>query len=189
MLRYNKSTDKEGIGMILRILMRIFHFFKAIHLVWKYGPDVIFDSLTDLLGREVFLITAEKEIARAKRYGYVFSLVLVDIDNLKEVNDKHGHSEGDELIMNTAKFLELCCRESDYVFRYGGDEFIILLTNTDKKGVIVFEEELGKKLKKNEGFSFSFGSSTWDGQGIKNLIQIADTRMYRQKKERKEGKC
>jgi len=162
---------------------------KAVYLIWKYGPDIMFDGLTNFFGRAIFNVIAEKEIARAKRYNFIFSIVFVDIDNLKEVNDKKGHLEEDEVIIRTARFLESCCRESDSVFKYGGDEFVLILTNTDNVGRKIFEKGLSKRLEENNSFSFSFGGSTWkEGLSIEDIIQASDAKMYLQKEARKKGK-
>jgi len=168
--------------------MKIISSLKAVYLVCRYGPDIVFDSLTKLLGREVFQKMTKKEIARAKRYNSTLSLVFVDIDNLKKVNDIKGHIEGDNVIIVTAKFLESCCRKSDYVFRYGGDEFIILLTNTDSVGRTSFEELLKGRLKENSNLLFSFGGSTWNGENSEEFIEKADAEMYQQKKQKREKK-
>ena len=167
---------------------KIRNFFKAICLILKYGSDIVFDSLTKLLGREIFQKMIRKEITRAKRYNSTLSLVFVDIDNLKKVNDIKGHIEGDKVIIVTARFLESCCRESDYVFRYGGDEFIILLTNTDSVGRTSFEELLKGRLKENSNLLFSFGGSTWNGENSEEFIEKADAEMYQQKKQKREKK-
>ena len=167
---------------------KIRNFFKAICLILKYGSDIVFDSLTKLLGREIFQKMIRKEITRAKRYNSTLSLVFVDIDNLKKVNDIKGHIEGDKVIIGTARFLESCCRKSDYVFRYGGDEFIILLTNTDSVERTSFEELLKGRLKESSNLLFSFGGSTWNGESSEEFIQKADVKMYQQKRRKKRNK-
>ena len=163
------------------MIKNTFDFFRAVILIRKYGSQIVFDSLTGLLTRSAFQVTIAKEVARARRHGSIFSLVFVDVDNLKQVNDQQGHLAGDKLIQQVAQLLESCCRGSDYVFRYGGDEFIMLLPETNNAGVTKFEELLEERLE-GSSFSFSFGSSTWqDKTKPEKMIQLADVKMYERK--------
>ncbi len=89
------------------------------------------DTLTGLPNRRAFLDTVEKEIIQMKRDGQPSCLLLIDIDHFKEINDEHGHPIGDGLLKDFARFLKSHLREADAVARWGGEEFIVLLHNTD----------------------------------------------------------
>ena len=169
---------------------KITNFFTGLYLINKYGSKAIaeglIDPLTQVFSRVLFDKIAKKEIARAERYNNPLSLAFIDIDNLKKINDKKGHLAGDKVILETAKILKKTSRESDIIFRYGGDEFIILLPETNEIGAKEFEERLGNELKQATFCQFSFGISTWKkGIKLRNLINEADKNMLEKKKENK----
>ncbi len=172
-------------------IKKITNFFTGLYLINKYGSKTIaqglIDPLTQVFSRVLFEKIAKKEIDRAERYSNSLSLAFIDIDNLKKINDKKGHLAGDKVILETAKILKKTSRKSDTVFRYGGDEFIILLPETDKTGAKELEERLRDELKQATFCQFSFGVSTWEkGTKLKNLINQADKNMLKKKKENKK---
>jgi diguanylate cyclase (GGDEF)-like protein len=88
------------------------------------------DELTGLLNMRAFNTILDKEIASAARYGHPYTVLMIDIDGLKQVNDRHGHAAGSRLVRNVADALKNCTRTSDVLARYGGDEFIVLMPQT-----------------------------------------------------------
>ena len=90
------------------------------------------DRLTGLYNRHYFNDVIRRELARSRRHGMAISVLLVDVDRFKEINDVRGHQIGDEVLQFVANYLTACVRESDLVFRWGGDEFLILLTQADE---------------------------------------------------------
>ncbi len=152
--------------------------------------NAITDPLTGLYNRRMFSESLEKEMTRARRYGHPVALVLLDLHRFKEVNDKHGHPKGDEVLRVAAKTLRKSMRSSDSAFRIGGDEFALLLPQTDAPQAIalsrrvesVFEEEI-RALQLSVGVSMDHGLATYpqDGEQCEILIRIADERLYRLK--------
>ena len=94
------------------------------------------DELTKLPNRRAFIRTLEDEVARVQRYGYPLSLALLDLDHFKQINDRHGHSAGDEVLRCFSQAALSAFRHHDMLARYGGEEFAILLPNTDIKGAL-----------------------------------------------------
>ena len=90
----------------------------------------ITDPLTGLLNRRKFEEVLENEVARARRYGPL-SLLMIDLNFFKQVNDRHGHQAGDEMLKSVAQLLKRCCRETDACARLGGDEFAVILPHSD----------------------------------------------------------
>lgn len=105
------------------------------------------DSLTGLWNRKAFDEFLSLQTAIARRYGLPCSMLLVDVDHFKAINDTHGHLAGDAALCAVAGLLKTGSRESDYVARYGGDEFAILLPQTDSGGALVLAERIRSRLE------------------------------------------
>src|ERR1700704_5814615 len=156
----------------------------------KLQLNAVTDPLTDLYNRRLFAETFEKELNRARRYGQPLGLVMLDLHRFKEVNDKHGHPRGDEVLRAAAATLKKALRTSDSAFRIGGDEFALLLPQTDAEQALalsrrvetVFAEML-QPLQLTVGVSMDHGVATFpqDGEQAEQLIRVADERLYRLK--------
>jgi diguanylate cyclase (GGDEF)-like protein len=105
------------------------------------------DGLTKLFNRRYIEETLEKEFNRARRYQGKLSAILTDIDFFKKVNDTHGHLAGDDVLRAVAQRLEACLRNTDIVGRYGGEEFLIILPETDLAGATILAERLRQAIK------------------------------------------
>lgn len=108
------------------------------HIEGRLREYAIRDTLTDLFNRRHLIEIADGELARARRDGTPLSLVIVDIDNFKQINDKLGHDVGDRVLIHVGELFEGCCRASDTVARWGGEEFLFLLPNTEKEAALEF---------------------------------------------------
>src|SRR4029077_19395511 len=156
----------------------------------KLQLNAVTDPLTDLYNRRLFAETFEKELNRARRYVQPLGLVMLDLHRFKEVNDKHGHPRGDEVLRAAAATLKKALRDSDCAFRIGGDEFAVLLPQTDAEQALtlsrrietVFAETL-QPLQLSVGVSMDHGVATFpqDGEQADQLIRVADERLYRLK--------
>lgn len=152
--------------------------------------NAVTDPLTGLYNRRLFAETFEKELNRARRYGLPLGLVVLDLHRFKEVNDKHGHPHGDEVLRAAAATLRKALRTSDSAFRIGGDEFALLLPQTDAEQALalsrrvetVFVEAI-QPLHLSVGVSMDHGVATFpqDGEQSEQLIRVADERLYRLK--------
>jgi diguanylate cyclase (GGDEF)-like protein len=152
--------------------------------------NAVTDPLTNLYNRRLFAETFEKELNRARRYAQPLGLVILDLHRFKEVNDKHGHPRGDEVLRAAAATLKKALRTSDSAFRIGGDEFALLLPQTDppqaqalaRRVETVFLEML-QPLQLAVSVSMDHGVANFpqDAELADQLIRIADERLYRLK--------
>jgi two-component system cell cycle response regulator len=92
------------------------------------------DPLTGLINRRNFFEIAQTELSRSRRYNLALSCVMIDVDHFKRINDTHGHLTGDAALVAVSQRLRQCCRASDYACRYGGEEFCVLLPETNEQG-------------------------------------------------------
>ncbi len=106
------------------------------------------DSLTGFFNRHILDTILSKEISRSKRYRYKISMLMMDLDNFKKVNDTYGHLAGDEVLMHFSRIVRKNLRDSDYPFRYGGEEFLILLPHTNVNGAFVVAERIRKEVER-----------------------------------------
>jgi len=138
------------------------------------------DWLTGLSNRLRLDELFEQEISRAARYKLAFSVILLDIDKFKHINDNHGHDIGDKALIELAFILDGNIRDSDFVGRWGGDEFLIICPETDKEGVSQLAEHLRQQVESHrfptmEKHTSSFGTSTYQpADTAVAMIQRAD---------------
>jgi diguanylate cyclase (GGDEF)-like protein len=154
------------------------------------------DPLTGLYNRHHFNDVIRRELANVRRYGISLSVLLADVDRFKEINDIKGHAVGDEVLKFVANYLTSCVRESDFVFRWGGDEFLVLLPRTDEGSAAQKAEELAHRMPRipatdqlQPTLSVGWATHRMDAEFPMTLAQ-ADARMYEMKakgkKEREE---
>ena len=156
----------------------------------KLELNAVTDPLTGLYNRRLFAETFEKELNRARRYTQPLGLVTLDLHRFKEVNDKHGHPRGDDVLRAAAATLKKALRTSDSAFRIGGDEFALLLPQTDSAQALalsrrvetVFAEML-QPLQLAVTVAMDHGVAIFpqDAEQADQLIRIADERLYRLK--------
>lgn len=152
------------------------------------------DSLTGLPNRRSFFSRAQIEFTRSNRYNRPLSLIMIDVDHFKNVNDRYGHLVGDTALKHVSKIMANCIRESDMVARYGGEEFIIILPETDASGAGNIAERVRLEIEGSRvlvdgmadlGLTVSMGiackSSSNRIQDLDRLLQEADDAMYQSK--------
>ena len=149
------------------------------------------DRLTGLNNRGYWQERQEQEYTRFLRYGQPTSLLIFDIDHFKKVNDTYGHQTGDVVIIQCASVLLQCARDTDVCGRYGGEEFVVLLGNTDAKGAFIFAERLRKSIEKitvehaenRVNFTISLGICELNNRITTPLqwLELADQGLYKSK--------
>jgi diguanylate cyclase (GGDEF)-like protein len=150
------------------------------------------DDLTGLANRRSFREALRRYAAAAERHGTPLSLLLLDIDDFKEINDSHGHERGDEILCAFAAVLRRRVRQSDIVARIGGDEFAILLPQTSREEAASFAHDLADRLKQAVGMPFplgvSIGVASCSGASCEALLSQADRELYVDKRKRVPGR-
>lgn len=152
------------------------------------------DCLTGLGNRYAFEQALKRDIEIAKRHATPLSLVVLDVDDFKLINDKYGHKQGDEVLKSIAEVLVECVRSSDSVYRYGGEEFVVLLSHTELDGAELLAERIRKQVEelcfqaKNKAIHVTMslgitGLTATDGQDT--LFRRADRALYKAKADGK----
>jgi diguanylate cyclase (GGDEF)-like protein len=111
------------------------------------------DPLTGIMNRRALLAALDMEQSRSERHGYPMSLLLLDVDHFKSINDEHGHATGDRVLMALGRLLSTCARKTDLVGRWGGEEFVIVLAGAAEDGARIFSERLRKSVEDLEVLS------------------------------------
>lgn len=153
------------------------------------------DDLTGLHNYRYLQMILDQEIHRAERYGLEFSLVFIDIDRFKAINDSRGHLAGSQALKEVADLLRQSVREADILFRYGGDEFTGFLAETDAEGAAIVAERIRRNIEQHSFFAASdnparltatVGYATFpvDSDDHQGIIDLADRAMYVGKKVR-----
>ena len=153
----------------------------------KLQVNAATDALTGLYNRRLFDEYSEKELNRAKRYNQQLAFVILDVHKLKEVNDRRGHLLGDQILQLAATTLRKTMRASDFAFRIGGDEFALLLPETDPEQANTlcrriraqYENDI-REMKLDVAVTLDFGTAVHpqDGDSKRTLLSLADKRLY-----------
>jgi len=158
----------------------------------------ITDDLTKLFNSRYLNLYIGREIKRCKRHGIPLSVIFLDLDGFKTINDQYGHLAGSGTLAEVGAILAEAVRESDILARYGGDEFVVVLPETPPSGALVIAERLRKAIEEhcflqpqgwNARISASFGIASYPDHALtpEGLIQKADQAMYRVKERDKNG--
>jgi len=151
------------------------------------------DPLTGLYNRHSLRSILKSEIVRARRYNHPIGILMIDVNHFKEINDRFGHAIGDEVLSSVADVLRTTLRESDVPVRYGGDEFLVLLIETDGETEIVQErirQAMAARAKVDSmhdvPVTLAIGAAHWtpqSGESIESVLSRADRAMYADKRE------
>ena len=159
----------------------------------KLQSLVDIDDLTGLYNMRSVYDRINQEIDRARRYKHSLGVFMMDMDNFKRVNDNHDHMFGSYVLSEVGKMIKANIRSVDFAARYGGDEFLICLTQTEPEGALRFADRLRKKISEREFISgpdqiflsASFGASILEnGKGLIDahaVVRIADAKLYEAK--------
>ena len=158
-----------------------------IKLFEKIQRQATTDGLTGLVNHKTFYEILEKELWRSRRYGGQISLIMVDIDNLKRINDAYGHRAGDKVIREISKKIKECIRQIDTAARYGGDEFAVILPNTPLADAVIAAERMVDSVsespitwkKEQIALSISVGVGQYDAESSpEDITSRSDQALY-----------
>lgn len=156
-------------------------FVREIEIAHEKMKDLaIRDFLTGMYNRRLFMSALENEFYRSRRYQTSMSLILVDLDDFKEINDKHGHQHGDQVLKTVADVIRKGSREADIPARFGGEEFAIITPETEVSQSRRLAERLRKDIAEF-GFTASFGIASYPNKLSRfpdDLIHMADKALY-----------
>ena len=162
----------SSIAVTLRVLTREMQW-----LTRKLRQDALLDDLTGLLNRRGWRYIASQEFERASRTGKPIALVTIDLDNFKNLNDHYGHDHGDRVLQDTAERLHATFRAGDIIARRGGDEFVVLLSDSTLDGALAAASRLRDATPVEE--ELSAGIAMWDGtEDLASLMRRSDQALY-----------
>lgn len=147
------------------------------------------DKLTQIYNRAKLDEILEKELRRCQRYGNTFGICILDIDFFKKINDTYGHQVGDKVLVELAKILKLSLRQTDYIGRWGGEEFLIICPETQNTGIEKAIKNIQHKIKthyfiNNIKVTISFGLTLYKNSDTRDtILQRADEALYKAKEE------
>lgn len=195
-LRWSKSVIARSLVMAIRMTMADS---KLIEAQLSFLNEVVDkaeyfkeltcrDDLTQLFNRRFFEKVIKTEHARCLRFSQKYTVVFIDVDNLREINAAHGHLAGSQVLTQVGDVISSMTRRSDYACRFGGDEFVTLLLNATAKGSYVYAERLRTKIQQLEitfgehsvGVTVSMGVASFPGDGATSheVLNNADTALY-----------
>ncbi|MCX5717975.1 MAG: diguanylate cyclase [Nitrospirae bacterium] len=198
----NKITGepftKEDLNLLMRLVDQAALTIERTTLYQKMAELVVTDDLIKLFNTRYLNRTIETEIQRSNRYKTSISLIFIDIDYFKNINDQYGHLIGSKTLVELGQLIIKCLRSIDIVARYGGDEFVVVLPQTPSKAAVQIAERIRKSVERNtflkkEGYvlkmtaSFGVASYPESAKTKEDLIRLADEAMYRVKYTTRNG--
>lgn len=146
------------------------------------------DELTKILNRRMVYSRLEEEISRANRFQTPLSILLMDIDHFKRVNDQYGHLRGDDVLVKVAATISTEARNYDIVGRYGGEEFLVVLPNTEQEEALIVAQRIRKRISRLEfendlRVTISGGLKTYQGGSATEFLNQTDELLYKAKEQ------
>ncbi|MBI5145208.1 MAG: GGDEF domain-containing protein [Candidatus Omnitrophica bacterium] len=192
-------VKKEEYETFYILAQQFFLGMKRALLYQKIQELAIMDSLTGTFSRRYYLERFQEEIKRSKKFKLNFAFLMIDVDHFKGYNDHYGHLSGDAILKEIASGIRENIRQIDFLGRYGGEEFSIILTETDREGARFAAERIRRAIEDkyfkvyDEGLrlTISIGISAFpaDAQEQQSLIDKADQALYRAKEEGRNRVC
>lgn len=188
----SREADAYGSEQLIALSTLVNHLGSVLrnrHILLDLERQAKLDGMTELYNYRTFRKLLSSEISRATRHGKPLSLVLVDVDHFKQVNDTYGHLRGDDVLKGIARLLLAAKRNEDIVARYGGEEFVLILPETSVEGARRLAERMRVSIEqstllKERPVTASFGITTCDGRSratCDQLVARADAALYRAK--------
>ena len=150
------------------------------------------DDMTGCFNRRHGVYSLREWFSRSKRYGTQFAIIYFDLNGLKSINDDYGHQAGDLLLRSVSGAIKEILRETDQLFRMGGDEFMVICPETDKRGAFICAERMQRAaseitiVDKRASFAFGIAHSSEDYKEMDDMLHSADISMYKMKDEMRE---
>ncbi|MHC8321533.1 GGDEF domain-containing protein [Pseudomonas sp. GB2N2] len=191
-LRRNQRFTESELGHLESLMSALLYPVRNALLYRAATQSALRDPLTDTGNRIAMDQTLQREIEMSRRHLQPLSLLMLDIDHFKNINDSHGHSAGDDVLKAVAASIKSQLRNVDMVFRYGGEEFLILLSNTGREAAALVGERLRFAAQANDftadgkpiELTVSLGCSTLlPGESVESLVRRADSALYVAKRE------
>lgn len=198
--QHHELFTDDAIDFLETLLQQSISAIKKAYLFEKTQYLSVTDSLTQLNNRHQLYLLGKREIERAQRYNLPFSALMIDVDHFKKINDNYGHATGDQTLQELAQQLRNSTREVDILGRYGGEEFAILLPNTEIMAALDLAERLRKRVSKEitlprlnnqHPLTISIGvaSLSEDTPTLDALLDTADTALYEAKRNGRNKVC
>ncbi len=182
------SHQKEIIEMMVKVLTVVLDNYLNRK---RLEETAMLDPMTECYNRRILDDLLNREVSRAQRYGAELSVVMLDVDHFKTINDTHGHLAGDFVLRELSRILKAALRKSDYLIRYGGEEFMIILPEISLENTLLVSERIRQAISdhlivfNNQGLRItaSFGISSFcDRKSAEDMISEADGMLYCSKK-------
>ena len=197
-LTRTRRFSKDELNMLESLLCCLIYPLRNATLFHQALQKAYTDPLTQTHNRAAFNDMLQREIKRANRCAQALSLIFIDIDHFKSINDEHGHDCGDLALASVAGKIKDCVRGSDVVFRYGGEEFVVLLPDTNQDEAAIIAERVRSSIESHTlaygmsvlNITVSLGvSSLKETDNVKDFINRADAAMYKAKQRGRNQVC
>jgi diguanylate cyclase (GGDEF)-like protein len=185
-----RKFEREEISLLEHLLCCLVYPLRNALLYRSAVAAALRDPLTGVSNRAALNAVLARETELSRRHGSPLSLIALDLDHFKEINDRHGHLAGDQVLKSVAAAITECIRSSDILFRYGGEEFLVLLSNTARQGALMLAERIRRSIEDHEchygehriRVTTSLGVACYaKGETGEHLFRKADTALYEAK--------
>ena len=182
-----RKIDSEELAVFEHLLCCLVYPLRNALLYRAAVTAALRDPLTGVSNRTAMNAALVRETELSRRHGTPLSLIALDLDHFKDINDRYGHLAGDQVLKSVAEAIADCTRSSDILFRYGGEEFLVLLSNTARQGALMLGERIRRSIEAHECYygeqalrvTTSLGVACFtNGDNNESLFERADTALY-----------